>query len=242
MIFAMHTHIGQIRQRNEDSVTARGGKTPFIAVADGMGGHNAGEIASKMAIGILAEALSQACELPAKALVSAVKLANKSIFERSRSDARCLGMGTTLTAAVFERDTVWIANVGDSRAYRLTGELLTQLTTDHSLVEELVAVGQLTREEAFSSPKRNIITRALGTDENVSVDIFESIWLEGDILLLCSDGLTTHLNDADIRRLLQKSELSLDERAHELIDLANERGGRDNVTVALALYDGTVNP
>ncbi len=234
MIFALCTHIGQVRQRNEDSAYIPMPAWPvFIAVADGMGGHNAGEKASAMAISTLTERLIGENPLPAKALVGAVREANSVIFAHAKSDPACRGMGTTLTAAIFEDNTLYVANVGDSRAYLLSGKAFKQLTVDHSLVEELVLSGQLTREQAEVSPQRNIITRALGTSAGVNVDIFEAAWTEGDVLLLCTDGLTTHLSDADIQAIL-KSGVALQERAEALVGLANERGGRDNITVALA--------
>ncbi len=234
MIFALCTHIGQTRSRNEDSayIPAPGGSM-FIAVADGMGGHNAGEKASAIAIETLTEGLSGENLLPAKALVSAVREANAVIFAYAKSNPACRGMGTTLTAAVFEDNLIYTANVGDSRAYLLSGGTLSQLTVDHSLVEELVMSGQITREQAEVSPQRNIITRALGTSSGVNVDIFETVWNGGDILLLCTDGLTTHLSNADIKAVLERGG-TLQERADALVALANERGGRDNITVALA--------
>ncbi len=234
MIFALCTHIGQTRSRNEDNayIPVSGGPV-FIAVADGMGGHNAGEKASAIAIETLASCLSKENRLPAKALVSAIREANAVIFAYAKSTPACRGMGTTVTAAIFEDNTLYTANVGDSRAYLLSGGAFEQLTVDHSLVEELVLSGHITREEAQNSPQRNIITRALGTSAGVNVDIFEAVWNEGDILLLCTDGLTTHLSDADIRLVLE-GDKTLQERAEALVALANERGGRDNITVALA--------
>ncbi len=234
MIFALCSHIGQVRSRNEDNAYIPAGGGPlFIAVADGMGGHNAGEKASAIAVETLASSLASGAPLPAKALVGAIREANAVIFANSKSDPACRGMGTTLTAAIFENNTLYVANVGDSRAYMLSGGALKQLTVDHSLVEELVLSGQLTRAQAEVSPQRNIITRALGTSSTVNVDIFEAAWDDGDILLLCTDGLTTHISDADIRAVLQSGGL-LQARAEALVSLANEHGGRDNITVALA--------
>ena len=234
MIFALCTHIGQVRQRNEDNAyIPMPGWPLFIAVADGMGGHNAGEKASAMAIATLTECLAGENSLPAKALVGAIRKANSVIFTHAKSDPACRGMGTTLTAAIFDGSTLYAANVGDSRAYLLSGGAFTQLTVDHSLVEELVLSGHLTREQAEVSPQRNIITRALGTSSGVNADIFEASWEEGDVILLCTDGLTTHISDADIQAVLENGD-TLQERADALVGLANERGGRDNITVVIA--------
>src|SRR5918997_2653802 len=207
---AYKTDTGQQRTTNEDSYFARG---PLYAVADGMGGAQAGEVASRIA----AEAFEPAERGPEAAeafLRSVVQSANSQIHSLAQDDASRSGMGTTLTAALVEGDEIAIGHVGDSRAYRFREGELTLLTSDHSLVEELRRQGRLTDEEAEDHPQRSIITRALGPEEDVEVDTRTWPARPGDVYLICSDGLTTMLKE-------------------RLIDAANDAGGRDNITVVL---------
>ncbi|HET9546080.1 MAG TPA: Stp1/IreP family PP2C-type Ser/Thr phosphatase [Gaiellaceae bacterium] len=228
------TDTGRRRRRNEDSYVL---DPPLFAVADGMGGAQAGEVASRLAAAAFRE-YHEADELePERRVEALVQEANRRVYERSREDANASGMGTTVTAALVEGDSVAIAHVGDSRAYRIRGDALEQLTEDHSLVADLMRSGRLTPEEAEAHPQRSVITRALGTDPEVDVDTF-AVGLEpDDVFLLCSDGLTTMVPDEEILRIVHESS-SLDRAASALVKAANKRGGEDNVTVVLFRVDG----
>ena len=228
------TDTGRRRRRNEDSYVL---EPPLFAVADGMGGAQAGEVASRLAAAAFRE-YREADELePERRVEALVQEANRRVYERSREDANASGMGTTVTAALVEGDSVAIAHVGDSRAYRIRGDALEQLTEDHSLVADLMRSGRLTPEEAEAHPQRSVITRALGTDPEVDVDTF-AVGLEpDDVFLLCSDGLTTMVPDDEILRIVHDSS-SLDRAASALVKAANKRGGEDNVTVVLFRVDG----
>lgn len=215
---------GHRRRRNEDSFVR---EPPLFAVADGMGGALAGEIASRLAVTALEEALHAG---PPIDLVAAIREGNRRIQERSLADPAAAGMGTTVTAVLVSEGTLSIGHVGDSRAYRLRGDRLEQLTPDHSLVAELVRTGQLTPEEAEGHPQRAVITRALGTDANVEVDRFEVAAEVGDVYLLCSDGLTTMVGDADVRSILLRKRTSLEAAVRALVAAANAAGGEDNIT------------
>ena len=235
---AMKTDTGRQRTSNEDSYFARG---PLYAVADGMGGAQAGEVASRMA----AEAFEPAERGPESAeafLRSVVQSANNQIHALSQHDSSRSGMGTTLTAALVEGDEVAFGHVGDSRAYRYRDGELSLLTSDHSLVEELRRQGRLTEEEAEAHPQRSIITRALGPEQDVEVDTLTVSARPGDIYLMCSDGLTTMMRDVKLAEILAKSS-SLKEATTWLVNEANEAGGRDNITVlAFRLEEGESEP
>jgi protein phosphatase len=222
------SHTGRQRRANEDSHYAR---SPLFAVADGMGGAQAGEIASRIAIEILGGA-----GVPEGAaedrLASIVQEANERIHAVSREDQSRAGMGTTMTVLLAGPDDVTIAHVGDSRAYRLRGGELERLTDDHSLVEELRRQGRLTEEEADEHPQRSIITRALGPEGHVDVDTRTWPARDGDVFLLCSDGLTTMVKEGLIADTLRTAP-SLRDAGERLIDAANDAGGRDNITVIL---------
>jgi protein phosphatase len=226
---AFGTDTGRQRNANEDSLFTR---APVFVVADGMGGAQAGEVASKAA----AEAF--AAELPAappeRVLRETIENANRSIHERARSDPGLAGMGTTITAAIVdpEAEEVAIGHVGDSRAYRLRDGKLERLTRDHSLVEELRRKGQLTEAQAEDHPQRSIITRALGPEPEVEVDLQTVPAQPGDVFLICSDGLTTMLDDDHIARLLTRA-TTMQTAVRALLDEANRAGGRDNITVVL---------
>lgn len=231
---AYKTDTGRQRTTNEDSYFARG---PLYAVADGMGGAQAGEVASRIAAEAF-EPAERGGEAPEAFLRSVVQSANAQIHTLSQRDSSRSGMGTTLTAALVEGDEISIGHVGDSRAYRLRDGELTLLTSDHSLVEELRRQGRLTEEEAETHPQRSIITRALGPESEVEVDTMTVRGRPGDIYLICSDGLTTMVKDHRLREILSESD-NLDEATTWLVNEANEAGGRDNITVvAFRLEEG----
>jgi protein phosphatase len=225
---ALRTDTGRQRRDNEDNAFAR---APVFVVADGMGGAQAGEVASKIATETFEQGLPDSGS-PEERLAERVREANHQIYELSRSDRERAGMGTTLTAAYVDDTSVAIAHVGDSRAYLFRDGTLERLTQDHSLVEELVRQGKLTPEQAAGHPQRSIITRALGPEASVEVDTWTYPVRAGDILLLCSDGLTTMISEERVAGILAEAG-SLDGTAEALIDAANEAGGRDNITVVL---------
>jgi protein phosphatase len=230
---AHQTDTGRQRRANEDAYFAR---APVFAVADGMGGAQAGEVASRIAAEAFEAPLkeSQAGERQLKRIV---QNANKRIHELAQDDASRAGMGTTLTAALLGEDEISLAHVGDSRAYRLRDGELSQLTNDHSLVEELRRQGRLTDEQAEDHPQRSIITRALGPEADVKIDTMTFPARDGDVYLLCSDGLTTMVNEDRIAEILLEAS-SLDSAVKELVHVANGEGGRDNITaVAFRLAD-----
>jgi serine/threonine protein phosphatase PrpC len=222
------TDTGRQRRDNEDNAFAR---APVFVVADGMGGAQAGEVASKIAIEAFEQGLPDSGS-PEQRLADRVREANRRIHERSRADHERAGMGTTLTAAYLDDAAVAIAHVGDSRAYLFRDGSLERLTEDHSLVEELVRQQKLTPEQAAEHPQRSIITRALGPEETVEVDTWTYPVRAGDVLLLCSDGLTSMVSEARVAEILAASD-SLTPAADALIDAANGAGGRDNITVVL---------
>ena len=223
------TDPGRKRRRNEDSFVI---EPPLFAVADGMGGAQAGEVASRLAAAAFRE-FHDADDLgPEERLVAIIQEANKRIYERAEGDAEVSGMGTTITAALVAGDGLVIGHVGDSRAYRLRGGHFEQLTDDHSLVADLVRSGRLTPEEADVHPQRSVITRALGTDPQVDVDTFTVAAEADDLFLLCSDGLTTMVDDVEIRDLVTRAN-DLDQAGKGLVKAANKAGGEDNVTVVL---------
>jgi serine/threonine protein phosphatase PrpC len=224
---------GLQRRTNEDAVYAR---PPVFAVADGMGGARAGEVASRMVVEALEAGLS-ADGTAEERLAERAREANRRIHEKATSDPARAGMGTTLTAAYVGEDAVSIAHVGDSRAYRLRGDELEQITDDHSLVGELVRRGKLTEEEAEDHPQRSVITRALGPEAAVDVDTWTFPAQPGDVFLLCSDGLTSMVDEAWIAEVL-RSHPDLHSAGQALIDEANRRGGRDNITVVLFRLEG----
>ena len=222
------TDTGRQRRENEDSALAQ---APVFVVADGMGGAQAGEVASQIAVEAFAQALP-ASGTPEQRLVTRVQEANRRIFDVSRAEQERAGMGTTLTAAYLDDSNLTIAHVGDSRAYLFRDGSLQRLTQDHSLVDELVRRGKLTEEQAAEHPQRSIITRALGPEPDVEVDTWTYPVRAGDVLLLCSDGLTSMVSEERMEEILASSD-SLGAAAQALIDEANAAGGRDNITVVL---------
>ncbi len=235
---ASRSDTGRQRSANEDSLFLR---APVFVVADGMGGAQAGEVASKLA----AESFDR--ELPAappeRVLTETIEAANRRIHERARTDPELTGMGTTTTAMIvdLESEEVAIGHVGDSRAYRLRGGKFERLTRDHSLVEEMRRKGQLTDAQAEDHPQRSIITRALGPEPEVKVDVQTVPVQPGDVFLICSDGLTTMLGDDHIARLLSRAS-SMDSAVRALVDEANRAGGRDNITVIAFRLDAAAAP
>ena len=226
---AERSDTGQVRPANEDSFLVR---SPLFVVADGMGGANAGEVASRAAVETFAAGLP-AGEDPGPRLAEAVRAANRRINQESEADTSRRGMGTTVTAALIGDSSVTVAHVGDSRAYLIREGEVSQLTRDHTLVDELVRQGSLTEAEAAVHPQRSIITRALGPEPSVEVDVETHSLDAGDVLLLCSDGLTGMVGDADLLAIVERSN-SLAAAAKELVDAANAAGGKDNITVLLA--------
>jgi PPM family protein phosphatase len=225
--FTAATDTGRKRRRNEDAYVVA---PPLFAVADGMGGAQAGEVASRLAAAALADTDSGSLVGPPR-VTSLIQEANRRVHERSSADPATSGMGTTMTVALVEGDTVAIGHVGDSRAYLLRGGRLEQLTEDHSLVNELLKSGRLSREEAGTHPQRSVITRAVGTDPDVDVDAFAVPARDGDLFFICSDGLTDMVGDEDILELLERNGDDLSRAAKELVAAANRHGGEDNITV-----------
>jgi serine/threonine protein phosphatase PrpC len=230
--------VGRARPHNEDYVDAHvpsdplqlTGKGAIYLVADGMGGHQAGEVASKGAVeAAIAQYYGDTSHDTGTSLVRAFRAANQQIHERARADPSKAGMGTTLVAAVILGRKVYVANVGDSRAYLINDDGIRQITEDHSWVEEQVRANLLTPEEARRHPQRNLVTRALGTKPAVEVDLFEGTIAEGDILVLCTDGLTGLVGDPEIASAV--TEQAPEDAARSLVNLANERGGTDNISL-----------
>ncbi|MGE3774332.1 MAG: Stp1/IreP family PP2C-type Ser/Thr phosphatase [Gammaproteobacteria bacterium] len=246
--FANVSDKGRKRPHNEDSSVTDSGVC-LALVADGMGGYKAGEVASAIAAKAVLDGMrekggkagprrsaadGQASSAEAQLIRDCIQVANRHIFETAHAIPQCHGMGTTIVAAVFSEGRVTLAHVGDSRIYRFRGEELKQVTNDHSLVQELIDRGFFTPEEAQANTPKNLVTRALGIDEHVEVDVQEMETLPGDIFLLCSDGLNDMVNDEEIRLTLSKYSANLSQAAHELVRLANEGGGKDNISVVLA--------
>ena len=230
------TDIGRKRMINQDYVFACEqpiGKLPnLFVVADGMGGHNAGDFASKYTVETIVENVKESADRQAVVILrKAIEAANEQIRMKAGQESAFQGMGTTVVAAVLNGNQMEVANVGDSRLY-LVNDTITQITKDHSLVEEMVRMGGIDREEARNHPDKNIITRAVGVESAVEVDFFEVELKAGDKVLMCSDGLTNMLEDEKILSVIQ-SQPDIDSCVKHLIDAANENGGRDNIAVLL---------
>ena len=228
--------IGRCRSVNQDYIFMSekpvGNLHNLFLVADGMGGHRAGDLASEYTVAMVREAAEKSMrQIPFQILRSAFQYANQKLIEKARESSAYTGMGTTLVAATVVEDTAYIVNVGDSRLYKV-GETIEQITEDHSLVEEMVRMGEISREEARNHPDKNIITRAIGVADTVEPDYFDTKLQKGECLLLCSDGLSNMIKDSQIRAILARRE-SLQAGAKELVDTANENGGRDNIAVVL---------
>jgi len=221
------TDTGRKRRRNEDAYVC---EPPLFAIADGMGGAQAGEVASRLAAAALRE--SGAKTLGGERRISdLIQEANRRVYDRSSTDPNTSGMGTTITVALVENDNVAFGHVGDSRAYLIRDGRMEQVTEDHSLVNELLKSGKLSREEAESHPQRSVITRALGTDPDVDVDTFTIAAEVGDVFLLCSDGLTDMVGEGEILELVERSRDDLNSALKSLVRAANRSGGDDNITV-----------
>lgn len=231
------THTGRRRETNQDymytSETPVGNLPNLFLVADGMGGHAAGDYASRFTVEQIVAYISQSAERePVKVIKEAIKKANSLLLQEAEQHPEKKGMGTTIVAAVVEEDRLYAANIGDSRLYVINQEGITQITRDHSLVEEMVRMGEMDKEEAREHPDKNIITRAVGVLPEVSVDFFEIKLSPEDMILMCSDGLSNMIADEEIRQIVLRQR-DIVEKAEMLIETANLNGGKDNITVVL---------
>ena len=243
------TDVGHCRDHNEDAIGSDA-SIGLLILADGMGGYKAGEVASEMAVltivaelkyAILAQSavagfkdLNQDTESEATLLIDAVKKANEVIYQVSQTQPQCAGMGTTLVVSLFTDNKIIVAHIGDSRLYRLRQGELSQLTEDHSLLQEQIKLGLITSEQAKFSSNKNLVTRALGVDPKVELEIHEYDVEPDDIYLLCSDGLSDLVDDVDIRLTLIELSANLELIAEKLIETANYNGGKDNISVVIA--------
>lgn len=234
-VYAM-TDVGRVRPINEDSCYTPEAGERFCAVADGMGGHNAGEVASALAVKTYADYMRGVERITADALRAAVARANDAVYRASQESAEVSGMGTTFSALAMEGKTAFIAHVGDSRIYMVRRGALMQVTIDHTLVEEMVLKGLITVREARVHPRRNIITRALGTEPRVEIDTLQLDLRPGDVFFLCSDGLTNHVPEREILRAVL-NDMGWQEKLRHLIGIALEDGGQDNITAMFAIYE-----
>jgi serine/threonine protein phosphatase PrpC len=249
--FADFTDTGRVREHNEDAIGSIG-EIGLMVLADGMGGYNAGEVASGIAVQIVTDLAADGATREARdsidphsglmrqsiVLRDAIYRSNKIIYQTAQSQTNCEGMGTTIVACMFYDNKISIAHVGDSRAYRLRDGTLDQVTLDHSLLQELVDRGFYSEEEAQRSTNRNYVTRALGVEPTVEVEVHEYEVLPDDIYMLCSDGLCDMVEDDDIHLTISTFSDSLDVVGQQLVDLANDHGGRDNISVMLAQVKG----
>ena len=240
MKFSAQSDIGQVRELNEDSyIVFEAGGHGYMVVADGMGGHNAGEVASLCTVNIIKDYI---CENPhgdvAELMKASIREANDFVYAKSRSDEQYSYMGTTVVLCSVRKGAVYFANVGDSRGYLINEMGIRQVTDDDSIVSQLVKNGEITPEEAKSHPQRNVITKAVGTEEDIEPALYRASCKPGDIAVLCSDGLTEFVDDEEICSIIK--EYGTDEGVSLLMKLANDRGGYDNITVAAAVV-GEVN-
>jgi protein phosphatase len=241
------TDVGLLRDHNEDAV-ASDLSIGLLVLADGMGGYKAGEVASEIAVLMIASEINEfMLDKPSlgelspgllpesQMLMQAVAKTNAAIYRISQDQPQCAGMGTTLVAGIFTDNTLIVGHIGDSRMYRLRGETLTQLTEDHSLVQEQINAGLITEEQAQVSNNKNLVTRALGIDLEVELELEEFDVDVGDLYLLCSDGLSDLVSDAEITEILLEANGNITHASHKLIQSANEHGGMDNISVVLAM-------
>jgi len=231
------TNIGKTRQVNQDAFYLPAEGERFAAVADGMGGHRAGEVASAIAVTEFSRWLRWAARPDEDALNHAVAEANHAIYMEAKRDPLKAGMGTTLTAVWLDTSDVYLAHVGDSRAYLYRKGALIQLSRDHSLVGEMLEKGVITYNEALTHPQRNYITRALGTGKSIEADILRLDYKKEDVWLLCTDGLTNGVSTYEIAAILAK-DTSWEQKLDEMVQLALDRGGRDNITALLVTGEG----
>ena len=239
------THVGLVREHNEDAI-ASDLSIGLLLLADGMGGYKAGEVASEIAALMIAAELTESMQhgtrsqsLPrrlseSKIMIDAVKKTNATIYHISQNEPQCAGMGTTLVVAIFTDNQLIVGHIGDSRLYRLRGEILTQLTEDHSLIQEQINAGLISLEQAEVSTKKNLVTRALGVDEEVELELQVFEVAVGDVYLLCSDGLSDLVKDVAIAKILVDANDNMIVAANKLIETANENGGSDNISVIIA--------
>ncbi len=226
------THTGKVRNLNEDCFTV---KDNFALVSDGMGGHNKGERASLIVSSKLTERLEKLNKKDVSSIITAISDTNKDVYIDALNEPDRNGMGATLVMAYWEDNSVIIANVGDSRCYKISNGTILQITKDHSLVQTLVDKGEMTKEQAKKSDKKHYIYRAMGTEEIIQPDIFQITVSEGDILVLCSDGLTNMLEDTEILNICEK-EKSPQGITEKLVNSANDKGGTDNITVVAVMF------
>jgi protein phosphatase len=239
---AARSDLGRVRSFNEDSFVTDA-ERGVVAVADGMGEQKGADVAARLATATLVQSLLAGQNLaPRAATHAAFAAANRAILERARTDPTLKGMGTTLALAWFHGDRVSIAHVGDSRVYRWRGGRLERLTTDHSFVQSQLAAGQMTSEEARVSRSRQLVTRVLGAEDQVVPDLGEHEVLAGDVYLLCTDGLHDLVEDADIGAALEVLAPNLELAASTLVAMANDRGGRDNISVVVVRIDRRREP
>jgi PPM family protein phosphatase len=236
--YAVASDTGRRRRRNEDNYVVA---PPLFAVADGMGGAQAGEVASQLAASALETRDSDGLE-GTKRIDALIQEANRQIYDRASTDPSASGMGTTMTVALVDGMTVAIGHVGDSRAYLVRGEQMEQLTEDHSLVNELMKSGKLSEEEAQAHPQRSVITRAVGTDPDVDVDGFTIEAEEGDVFLICSDGLSDMVEDEEILELVHENRNDLEKAVKALVSAANRGGGEDNITAVAFRISSEAGP
>jgi protein phosphatase len=245
--YAAASDLGRVRKNNEDAFVA----DPLLgifAVADGMGGHAAGEVASRLALDTLRESLACSSQnkkielssyqtavlsLPANRLVNGIHRANQKIYQSSQEKEEYEGMGTTVVAVYFSNSSSVVAHVGDSRLYQIRGQMIEQVTEDHSLVWEQYRQGFISKEDLSTSPLKNVVTRALGMQSTVDIDVKEIDLHEGDLLILCSDGLSDLLRDEELMRTVFEASGDLNRACNRLIQMANLRGGKDNITILL---------
>ena len=235
--------VGRCRSINQDYIFVSekpiGNLPNLFLVADGMGGHKAGDLASEYTVSRIREAVEKSMRnIPLQILKSAFHYANQRLLEKAQESESYMGMGTTLVAVTVVDNTAYVANVGDSRLYKV-GKDIQQITTDHSLVEEMVRMGEISREQARNHPEKNIITRAIGVSGQAEPDYFDTNLEPGECLLLCSDGLSNMIEDSQIREILERR-VDLKSGAQELVDTANRNGGRDNIAVVLVERDEVI--
>lgn len=230
------THVGRVRPVNEDSYCLPRDGERFCAVADGMGGHNAGEVASAMAVEVFAGCMRASEKLNATAIHSAVRRANEVVYEESLRNENRSGMGTTFTALCVDGNVMHIAHVGDSRAYRIGSDEFMRVTNDHTLVEELVQRGVISAKMARVHPQRNVITRALGADKTVEIDLIQMEVSESDVMLLCSDGLSNHVDEKEMEAIT-RSGMSWEDKLRTLVSRALDDGGTDNITAMYVTFE-----
>ena len=247
--FVCQTDVGQVRDHNEDYVSYDG-DLGIAVLADGMGGLNAGEVASSMSVHLLMEDLTSYCSgnstveaelesdslgvpLNCRVVRFLVEKTNSAVFHVSQTQIQCRGMGTTIVACLYHDNSLVVGHIGDSRVYRFRNNALEQITKDHSYVQELIDKGLYTKEQARASDKKNVVTRALGVGPKVEVEVHEYPTKQGDIFLMCSDGLSDLVADKDIETTFKESKGQINEVAGHLINLANASGGKDNISVVL---------